>query len=47
MFADKLQNPFLKPSPFTSSPYLPSYMPAYNAPPPPSTYKFNSYKTYE
>jgi len=47
MFADKLQNPFLKPSPFVASPYLPSYTSSYNAPPLPSTYKYNSYKTYE
>lgn len=48
MFADKLQNPFLKPSPFASSTsYVPSYTPSYNLPPFPSSAKYNSFKTYE
>lgn len=48
MFADKLQNPFLKPSPFaaSSASYTPSYTPSYtsaNRTPP----KYSSYTPYQ
>lgn len=42
MFSDKLQNPFLKPSPFSNPSYTPSYSPASALPP-----RYNPYTPYE
>ena len=44
MFADKLQNPFLKPSPFTAT--TTSYTSSYTSAIPPAP-RFSSYKPYE